>query len=964
MIKRTLLTVFLAAALLIQPVQQKRAHACPDLTGLLVHCAAFQLIATFQAFYLANLRNPALGLAPIPGAGLPIPDYSLQPWADPLNSDLMFYFILAATGGKPLGSIDEDDGNVPGQQRYNRNVLNSRNPANPTASCDTTGNCSSSLVGQLFGGGPNSGYLCDSGGAGCGNDRWVGVPQQGFGQCGAGGCGQTALIQPIGPANGPTGVYAQNSTFGNVDPFGGGPTVYQDPDTGEVVDLDDDRSKWPERVRHADDLNSAYVSGEITFFPFSDPDWATKSVEDMKNSTPPPANEQAGSRFDATPAFISGASGTTPTITFPINGRGFTPGPYAQNATTGNFDPFGGVGSFTDPRTGESVSLPDNQADWAEKYKKAAELNSAYVNGEISYPFNDPDWENKSADDFPKQDPSTAEFLNNLPIEPAIRGENTPPPHTVQIGDTVENLASRYGVTEEDIKNAIGPIRNELRLGQVLEIPASPPPETTRDGVKFADKPGRFGLGEDPTLANGGRTLRTPSVKNFGIQQIISFDRTAVAPKEDNSDLTGYVGNVVAAIEGRRTTETTLEYRRRTDIAYSGATGDTPVRLSADYKGNYYVFVPDTGEEVITTNPALAEQMANDLRNGKPFKEVLEEAYGPNSDPATRDEGAVARSTEFVDALKDSVPNEFRAPTIHINKETGERDTFVVTDPKSGKTFGFSNRESAEAMTDALRKGETPSEADKAGQAVETRIEREDSARLKTANATGITTTKDGLASASAPGARTTTTIVARPPRLAGESVGVMEEALFQGSVYKLEIIKTSDGRTFAVGTGEHAGHVFGETKDGSFGWRREGPWTPPPAPVPFIGDPRPAIIVSPIPATTPTNRVVTNLPGKIEPGDTVTVREIGGDERDGDGDATRVSVSESSEGDRDTRDTGEVSVPSTFRKAALTQPKSLSNADLDIRIGIANSDRNYMTAPGKTSFRPDDTVSFSTTGR
>ncbi|MFT5488739.1 MAG: LysM repeat protein [Paracoccaceae bacterium] len=767
--------------------------------------------------------------------------------------------------------------------------------------------CTGGVAETVFGAGPNGGYGCGSGsgsGPSCGLDQWPTVPQTGFGQCGPSGCGGTTGIRPIGPAVGPTGVYAQNLTSGNVDPFGGGFDVFLDPDTGDVVDLDDDRSKWPERVQHADDLNSAYVNGEISFYPFSDPDWATKSVEDMKNSTPPPTNEQAGSRFDATPAFI----GDTPALTFPTGGRAFNPGPYAQNATTGNFDPFGGGGSFTDPRTGESVALPDNQADWPDKYKKAAELNTAYANGQIRYPFNDSDWENKSADDFPIQDANASTFVNNLPTEPAIRGENIPPPHDVKVNETLEDLADRYGVTVDDIKAANGLIVDELTLGQTLQIPASLP--------------------------------------------------------EDNSDLTNYVVGVLAAIEGRSTTETDLAYRRRTDIAYSGAFGDTPVRLSADEEGNYYVFVPDTGEEVITKNPSLAQQMATDLRNGKPFKDVLEETYGPDSDPATRDTGAVARSTEFVDALRDSVPKEFRAPSIRVDKQSGEDDTFVVTDPKSGKTFGFSNRESAEAMTDALRKGETPSEADKAGQAVETRIEREESARQKTADATTIVTTKDGLASASVPGARTQTTIVPRPPRLAGESVGVMEEALFKGSVYKLEIIKTPDGRTFAVGTGEHAGHVFGETKDGSFGWRREGPWTPPPAPAPFIGDPRPAIIVSPTPTELPGGRVVTDLPGKIEPGDTVTVREIGGDERDGDGDATRVSVSEGSDRDRETRDTGEASVPSAFLKAPITQPKTLSNADQEIRIGIANSDRDYMTGPIMKSFRRDDRVSFSSTGR
>jgi hypothetical protein len=59
-------------------------------------------------------------------------------------------------------------------------------------------------------------------------------------------------------------------------------------------------------------------------------------------------------------------------------------------------------------------------------------------------------------------------------------------------------------------------------------------------------------------------------------------------------------------------------------------------------------------------------------------------------------------------------------------------------------------------------------------------------------------------------------------------------ETRLNGNSYDIEIIKTPDGRTLAVGTGENAAHVFGEAKETSnklFGdFRGEGPWTPPPA--------------------------------------------------------------------------------------------------------------------------------------
>ena len=793
MIKRTLLTVFLAAALLIQPVHQKRAHACPDFTGVLVHCAAFQLIATFQAFYLANLRNPALGLAPLPGAGLPIPDYSLQPWADPLNNDLMFYFILTATGGRPLGSIDEDDQgdeSVPGRNRFNRGIFDSRRATNPPISCDTTGNCSSSPVGGLFGGGPNSGYLCDSGGTGCGNDRWNGVPQTGFGECGAGGCSGPSVVLPLNVITPRTGPYVNNVTRGNVNPFGGGPTVFLDPDTGKIVDIGDDRKKWPERVRHADDLNAAYINGDIKFYPFSDPNWATKSVEDMKNSTPPPSDPQT-------------AGGGVPGL-----GNGATAVPYTPNA----------------------IPLGD---------------------------------------------------------APAIRGTNIPPPHTVKVGETLFRLAVRYGVSMEQIAEAnnISP-RSELTLGQTLQIPASEPTADSSRGPKFTDKAGRFGIGEDRSLGGvGGRSGQMQIANNFGLQGILSYTRLNFEPKPDNSDLTSYVSKIIFAVEGHRFASGLAE-----------------------------VFLPPTTRPVTIiadgNESAVGDTRFRRTTDGKPV------TLPP--DPESGDQ-----APGIGDTLTQNVPNEFRAPYVGSTSDDGRTNIFVKLPgigPGTGTELNFATREGADAMVNALRDGKSKRDAHNAGRAADNKISREDRRRREIAEDTGIITTPSGLASASEPGARTSPPPRPAPP--AGKSIDVMEEALFKGSVYKLEIIQTPDGRTLAVGTGEHAGHVFGETKKGGFGWRREGPWTPPPAPAPFVGSQRPAIIVSPTQTDNPPDQVVTDLPGKIEPGDKVTVNEVG------------------------------------------RTPPLFQNDNVQIRVQIANSDRNHMTQPGKITFDPSAASGFSGTGR
>ena len=74
-------------------------------------------------------------------------------------------------------------------------------------------------------------------------------------------------------------------------------------------------------------------------------------------------------------------------------------------------------------------------------------------------------------------------------------------------------------------------------------------------------------------------------------------------------------------------------------------------------------------------------------------------------------------------------------------------------------------------------------------------------------------------------------------------------DAGLRGQAYRIEIIKTPDGKMLAVGTGEHAGHVFGEVKETTvkiFGdWRREGPWTPP-APAETAKTPAAATPVAP----------------------------------------------------------------------------------------------------------------------
>jgi hypothetical protein len=725
----------------------------------------------------------------------------------------MYYFILAASGGRPIGSINEDDGIPASENPINRSLRDGRRSTPPPASCDATGDCSSSPVGSLFGGGPNSGYLCDSGGGGgCGNDIWIGLPQAGFGDCGPGGCGGPSTVLPLNPIIPPRGPYANNVTSGNVDPFGGGPNVFLDPDTGKIVDIGDDRKKWPERIRHAADLNDAYSNREIKFYPFNDPNWATKSVEDLKNSKPPPADTQtAGGRI-------------------PILGRGFAAGPYSSNATVAGGGP-------------------------------------------------------------------ASEGPGGLGVSDTLTIGNTPasePPASTGRGLKSGGKTGRFGIGSEPTLGGpsikYNPNTPGTILNQAFGTGTAQPPETTSgepgNGTPISNRRSRIGIGTDTSLGGvGGRSGQMQIAKNFGLQGIFSYTRVNFEPQPDNSDLTSYVSKIIFAVEGHRFASGLAE-----------------------------VFLPPTTRPVTLTSDRIESNVPNPrFRNTSDGKPVTLPPDPENGDTAPGIAGA----------LTENVPNEFRAATIKetvVDGRTQIRVFLPRNGPGADTELGFASREAADAMINALQAGKTDLEAYNAGRAVDARLSREARQRREIAEDTGIITSPSGLASASEPGARTSPPPRPAPP--AGKSIDVMEEALFKGSVYKLEIIQTPDGRTLAVGTGEHAGHVFGETKQGAFGWRREGPWTPPPAPAPFVGNQRPAIIVSPTPTDIPPDRVVTDLPGKIEPGDKVTVLELG------------------------------------------RTPPPGQNDNVQIRVQIANSDRNHMTQPGKLIFDPSAASGFSGTGR
>ena len=253
-------------------------------------------------------------------------------------------------------------------------------------SCDFSGTCSSGPGNTFYGGGPNSGYLCDAGGPGCGSDGFVpSLPNDVFNN-------------PV--FNNP---YQNNLTAGMVDPFGGADNIFQDPRGGEPIEYDPNDP--PEKIKKALELNSAYVNGEI-LYPFFE-GWENRPKSDFDRNNPdavggPASVPESQQRFGPI---------TQPTLsTAPIAGGGqltisgenfqsfISNHPYRNNLTSGAFDPFGGgEGIFQDPRTGALIEFdPENPPD---EIKKAMALNDAYANGEINYPFYE-DWRNRPIEDF------------------------------------------------------------------------------------------------------------------------------------------------------------------------------------------------------------------------------------------------------------------------------------------------------------------------------------------------------------------------------------------------------------------------------------------------------------------------------------------------------------------------------------------------------------------------------------
>jgi LysM repeat protein len=680
------------------------------------------------------------------------------------------------SGPGSTGLLGDDDVTLTGENFQDFGRVN----------CDIGGCDGGGLLGDVFGANPNSGYLCDSGGGGCGSDQWVGLPQPGFGDCGPGGCTGPAPVQPLnfGALTG-SGRYSQNLTQGEVDPFGGG-SSFQDPVTGQAIDLPDNEAEWPDHVKHADKLNSAYVNDEIPY-PFDDPNWRDKSAEDFANEPPP------------------------------------------------------GLSNSSQP------IIPSGLAD-------------IYI-------------------------PTGAPGGGRLPDQAAYT-------YVVQPGDTFEEISRKTGLSIRDLKELNGFYENGFLMeGQGFRIPplynidvnatleTSPSSPPTGD-TNFSGKPGRFGIGADTSLGGGGLPpTGSQAAGNFGIQNIINFTRVDINTENPNADLTNYVNTVVTAIDASRRPKGFVSVlpavtpapaakpaEENTEEAPEPQSTSVNLRIGGwesltgidriDTEGQATVFrVSTTDRRTLDfksrDDAFLFSDRLNRAGSGKTYNEVVGElpsGRGPiNVGPV---------NTDAVDALTENIPNEFRAPKVNTIRVDG----FLIRDPQTGREIEVKSAAERDAVLNAMRNGATLEQA----------AEIAKNAPVVTPDGLASATTSRSPKSTSstpAPAGSTVTftdnrpAIIVRPTRPEGTNVGSMKGVL-QGQAYDIEVIRAENGKVYAVGTGENASHIFGEVKESSnklFGdWRREGPWTPPPAKTTATATATPGA-QAPAPQPTPPSQAANN---------------------------------------------------------------------------------------------------------
>ncbi len=506
------------------------------------------------------------------------------------------------------------------------------------------GRCSGGIAGTLYGAAPGDGYVCD-GAAACGGGLWT-PPVTGFGQCSGAGCGSPAPLALLDPAGIPgAGRYASNQTTGNFDPFGGAGGFFVDPATGKSEEISRNPAEWSDRIKHADALNTAYINFEIEY-PFNDPNWASRSIEDFKKNPPKPTAPS----FGPVPAYVpefglteSGrVFGATVVSTLRPNAGAVTPftGAALQqqtNQTRGGGQPLTietikgekNTVRVTDPQTGRTASF-DNDDD-------ASRFQSGVNNGVP--------WDRALAE-ITAGTPGSAPGASS----PATTGSATANSGGVRT-PTVPRPARPAGESVTFLEQA--PVN-----GQIFRIEIVRTPDGRTLAVGTGDAAGHvFGEAKQSRSGfwrNEGRWTPPPAPAPIAANNrpaiIVSPATTPTAPQ--NAPAVGEGTLSVPLVEN----------------GITGRTGTERGSPSAKASGQFNVVKPRDAADARILGATTRTVPAPVAANNRPAIIVAPGSSAGSSASGAARPAPVGKDDDFVDALTRNVPNQFsRRPGVRLS---------------------------------------------------------------------------------------------------------------------------------------------------------------------------------------------------------------------------------------------------------------------------------------------------------
>ena len=96
-----------------------------------------------------------------------------------------------------------------------------------------------------------------------------------------------------------------------------------------------------------------------------------------------------------------------------------------------------------------------------------------------------------------------------IPNESSNGSSNNSSTYTVKAGDSLWNIANKYGITVDELKNLNGLTSNILNIGQVLKVPSGGNTYTVKSGDSLWSIANRYGTTVDTLKSLNGLTSNT-----------------------------------------------------------------------------------------------------------------------------------------------------------------------------------------------------------------------------------------------------------------------------------------------------------------------------------------------------------------------------------------------------------------------------------------------------------------------